>query len=229
MFAQHTTIYHLTAVYRRWWMYDGIPYQIKQRAGDRGITHTRLTALSTGLPRTALSMGLPRWAGTRKVKPIWILLKQETVSGSGICWTICKAAPCSRQTTMPAPHHSVYYRPDALPVAQPTVSKHWRQGSYWPLHHKATQVQSTSSSNQHLLALRSRVCETSQLLMNSCGFLAKPRKKSRFVLSWLIVSTVSWICRNTSASLVTANCILQALGCKHHYFAIHFLCLVLIT
>jgi len=26
---------------------------------------------------------------TRKVKPIWILLKQETVSGSGISWTIC--------------------------------------------------------------------------------------------------------------------------------------------
>ena len=24
--------------------------------------------------------------GTRKVKPIWILLKQETVSGSGISW-----------------------------------------------------------------------------------------------------------------------------------------------
>ena len=32
---------------------------------------------------------LPRWAGTRKVKPIWILLKQETVSGSGISWAIC--------------------------------------------------------------------------------------------------------------------------------------------
>ena len=27
----------------------------------------------------------------------------------------------------PAPHHSVFYRPDALPAAQPTVSKHWRQ------------------------------------------------------------------------------------------------------
>jgi len=26
--------------------------------------------------------------------------------------------------TMPAPHHSVFYRPDALPAAQPTVSKH---------------------------------------------------------------------------------------------------------
>ena len=30
--------------------------------------------------------GLPRWASTRKVKPIWILMKQETVSGSGISW-----------------------------------------------------------------------------------------------------------------------------------------------
>ena len=39
---------------------------------------------------------------------------------------ICKSAPRSRQITMPAPHHSVYYRPDALPAAQPTASKHWR-------------------------------------------------------------------------------------------------------
>ena len=70
--------------------------------------------------------GLPRWANTRKVKPIWILLKQETVSGSGISWAICKSAPRSRQITTPAPHHSVFYRPDALPATQPTVSKHWR-------------------------------------------------------------------------------------------------------
>jgi len=62
--------------------------------------------------------------GTRNVKPIWILLKQETVSGSGISWAICKSAPCSRQITTPAPHHSVFYRPDALPAAQPTASKH---------------------------------------------------------------------------------------------------------
>ena len=74
--------------------------------------------------------GLPRWAGTRKVKPIWILLKQETLSGSGISWAICKSAPRSRQITMPAPHHSVCYRLDALPAAQPTSSKHWRQLCY---------------------------------------------------------------------------------------------------
>ena len=77
--------------------------------------HTRLMALFPGLPR---------WAGTRKAKPNWILLKQETVSGSGISWAICKSAPCSRQITTPAPHHSVFYRPDALPAAQPTASKH---------------------------------------------------------------------------------------------------------
>ena len=80
-------------------------------------THTRLTALFPGLPG---------WAGTRKVKPIWILLEQETVSGSGICWAICKSAPRSRQITTPVPHHSVFYRPDALPAAQPTASKHWK-------------------------------------------------------------------------------------------------------
>ena len=84
----------------------------------RANTHTRLTALC---------LGLPKWVGTRKVKPIWILLKQETVSGSGISWDICKSAPRSRQITMPAPHRSVFYRPDALPATQPTVSKQWRQ------------------------------------------------------------------------------------------------------
>ena len=68
-------------------------------------THTRLTALCPGLPR---------WAGTRKVKPIWILLKQEAVSGSGISWAICKSAHRSRQITTPASHHSDFYRPDAL-------------------------------------------------------------------------------------------------------------------
>ena len=66
----------------------------------------------------------------KPVKPIWILLKQETVSGSGISWAICKSSPHSRQITMPAPHHSVFYRPDAIPAAQPTASKHRRQSRF---------------------------------------------------------------------------------------------------
>ena len=56
-----------------------------------------LTRLHTHTRLTALFPGPPRWAGTRKVKPIWILLKQETVSGSGISWAICKSASRSRQ------------------------------------------------------------------------------------------------------------------------------------
>ena len=35
-----------------------------------------------------------------------------------------KSAPRSILITMPAPHHSVFYRPDALRAAQPTASKH---------------------------------------------------------------------------------------------------------
>ena len=68
----------------------------------------------------------PGEPGTRKVTPIRILLKQDTVGGIGISWAICQSAPCSRQITMPAPHHSVFYRLDALPATQPTASKHWR-------------------------------------------------------------------------------------------------------
>jgi len=39
----------------------------------------------------------------QKVKPIWILLKKETVSGSGIIWAVCKSAPSSRQIATPTP------------------------------------------------------------------------------------------------------------------------------
>ena len=95
--------------------------QYKSYSATHTHTHTRLMALFPGLPK---------WAGTRKVKSIWILLKQETVSDSGISWAICTSAPCCKQVTMPAPHRSVFYRPDALPAAQPTASKHWRPKSY---------------------------------------------------------------------------------------------------
>ena len=72
-------------------------------------THTCLTALCPELPR---------WAGT---KPIWILLKQETVNGSGISWAICKSAPRSRQITTPAPHHSSFLQA-GCPSCHPTNS-----------------------------------------------------------------------------------------------------------
>ena len=93
---------------------------------------------STGLPHHTHARSHTHpfdgpFSGTTQVSryqtgnPIWILLKQETVSGSGISWAACKSASRSRQTTTPLPHHSAFCRPDALPAAQPTVSKHWMQ------------------------------------------------------------------------------------------------------
>ena len=44
---------------------------------------------------------------------------------TGISWTICKqSAPRCRQITTSTAHHSIFYRPDALPDTQPTVTKH---------------------------------------------------------------------------------------------------------
>ena len=88
---------------------------------DHDTIHTHNThthAFSGPLSRTT------RVSRHQKGKPMWIFVKQETESGSGINWAICKPAHRSRQITTTAPHRSVFYRPDALPVAQPTASKH---------------------------------------------------------------------------------------------------------
>jgi len=85
--------------------------------GNATHTHTHLTALCPGLPG---------WAGTRKGKPIWILLKQETVSGSGISWAVCKSAPRSRQPRHDSTPPLSFFTGYALPAAQPTASKHCR-------------------------------------------------------------------------------------------------------
>ena len=58
-----------------------------------------------------------------------ILMRQEmTGFGMALQWlghTICKqSAPSSRQTTMQTTSSLIFYRPDALPDAQPTESKH---------------------------------------------------------------------------------------------------------
>jgi len=102
-------------------MHDKLPSDIHthMQTGMEAYRHTHLTALFPGLP-------------------IWILLKQETVIGSSISWAICKSAPRSRQITMPAPHHSIFYRPDALPATQPTMEAcrqtyTWISMSMWSL------------------------------------------------------------------------------------------------
>ena len=87
---------------------------------------------------------MSRWAGTRKVKPIWILLKQETVSGSGVSWAICKSAPCSRQITTPAPHHSVCLQA-GCPSCRPTNSVKALKALYT----EGSNLSTTSATNTH--------------------------------------------------------------------------------
>ena len=45
------------------------------------------------------------------------------MNGSGICWAICKSATRSRQITIPAPHQSVFYEPDALPAEEELIKR----------------------------------------------------------------------------------------------------------
>ena len=75
----------------------------------------------------ALLPGLPGWAGTRKAKPIWILLKQEISE-----WQWHRLGHMQVCTLLQADNHAntpplkFFCRPNALPAALETASKHWR-------------------------------------------------------------------------------------------------------
>ena len=49
------------------------------------------------------------------------------MSGSGISWAICKSAPRSRQTTTPAPHHSVFT--GHMPFLSPNQQRQSTEGN----------------------------------------------------------------------------------------------------
>jgi len=55
----------------------------------------------------------------QKGKHIWILLKQETVSGSGISWAICKSAPRSR----PHQHPNTQFFAGRMPFLPPNQQR----------------------------------------------------------------------------------------------------------
>jgi len=112
-------------------------------------THTSLMALCTGLPG---------WASTRKVKPIWILLKQETLIGSGISWAICKSATRSRQITTPAPLHSVFT--GRTPFLPPKQQRQSTEGK--------NQVQLSVIEKNYFLSLFAPIRELSHSQNSQC-------------------------------------------------------------
>ena len=158
--------------------------EVSSRPDD--FAHVRLTGLC---------LGLPGWAGTRKVKTIWILLKQETVSGSSISWAACKSAPRSRQIT----------RPDALPATQPTASKHW----------------SKSTGPVDFAATRRPVRARGRCRISQPRFLAECRKRQlnqvSLVLLHFRLSTFSdlyWVCLSVFSCTVLFVSISQVIGCE---------------
>ena len=90
------------------------------------------------------------------------------MSGSGISWAICKSAPRSRQITTPAPHHSVFYRLDALPAAQPWQST---EGEQCNICKQSAENLSCSPNNekQHKTSLitENYLCNLTDILSNS--------------------------------------------------------------
>jgi len=86
--------------------------------------HTRTQTHTTVLWPSWILSGTTWVSQHQKGKTNLDLLEQDIVSGSGISWATRKSAPRPTHISTSAFHHSVFYRPDAHPAAQPTASKH---------------------------------------------------------------------------------------------------------
>ena len=71
------------------------------------------------------------------VKPIWILLEQETVSGRGIRWAICKSAPHTRQ---PRQHPTAHFFTGRMPFLSPNQQRQSTEGSECCTNHIITRI-----------------------------------------------------------------------------------------
>ena len=68
---------------------------------------------------------------TRKVKTNLDLLEQEMVSGSGICWAICKPAPHPRQ---PRQHPTTQFFTGRMPFLPPNQQRQSTEGKTYMIH-----------------------------------------------------------------------------------------------
>jgi len=74
---------------------------------------------------TALFLGPPGWAGARR-KLLDFMVQGKINKGRHTDHPAERHSIGTNQCVPPPPSH-IFYRPDALPAAQPTASKHWRQ------------------------------------------------------------------------------------------------------
>ena len=133
-FALRTSVSRYGFRVRVWGLHEGL-----DTSGD-DVTHCKSCVLSKAVLWTVCKeMEMENTGGNRLVHlyihtyihPIWILLKQETVSGSGICWATCISAPCSRQITMPAP--TTKFFTGQMPFLPPKQQRPSTEGANSPL------------------------------------------------------------------------------------------------
>ena len=89
---------------------------------DSPMTPVKSIATYLSLQFNGLFPGRPALAGTR-MSPFWILLQlraMQVVSGDNWSYNTCKAPV---KSSPPTNQHPAFYRSDALPVTQPTVSE----------------------------------------------------------------------------------------------------------
>jgi len=99
-------------------------------------------------------------------RPTRVVPDQRPLNGR-CCCCICKSAPGFRQITMPAPHHSVFYRLDAQPTAaiaiNTTIHSEIRTRSSHTLY------RSTSVSRRILLVQSFTACMRLLMATNASG------------------------------------------------------------
>jgi len=105
-------------------MYRDI-YQILQRPHSMQHTHTTVLLLFWNLSGTTRVRRYQK-GKTRKVKTNLDLLEQETVSGSSICWAICKSAPHPRQ---PRQYPTTQFFTGRMPFLPPNQQCQSTEGS----------------------------------------------------------------------------------------------------
>jgi len=74
---------------------------------------------------TALFPGSPGWAGARR--ELLDFMVQGKINGGRHTDHLAGRHSIRTNQCLPPPSPHIFYRPDALPAAQPTASKHWRQ------------------------------------------------------------------------------------------------------
>ena len=148
--------------------------------------YTHLTASFPGQPGKA---GRP----TKKVKPAWIKKWGKRWWRLGMQWHL-QLAPEKNHTKTSSLN---FYRPDALPDAQPTVSQHWR--------HNDTTYNSCQYHNPDESHIQLQICCHQTLVQNVTKKLQSTLYKTRYDQTYCCLVASVWLVPRTSITTITTT------------------------